>query len=209
MLRVRETFKPSLSERVYANNFTTSRRRCVKSREHPWVVGSRVLTPNKDELCALKIIEGDGPLSCPNRFTETSAARLMTEVRAVWEMIRPKAPSEELIEKSSLITCPPRGIENRSVWITARAELSSKEREGLVPRDRRVMLCLRGAIERRGEATLLFKPSIALGEECLERPRLKKIILKAALRSLRPHTFITDEVTARSLVPSAEPASRE
>ena len=39
--------------------------------------------------------------------------------------------------------------------------------------------------------------------------REKIDILKAALRSLRPHTFITDEVTARSLVPSAEPASRE
>ena len=39
--------------------------------------------------------------------------------------------------------------------------------------------------------------------------REKIDILKAALRSLRPHTFITDEVTARSLVPSAEPANRE
>ena len=39
--------------------------------------------------------------------------------------------------------------------------------------------------------------------------REKIDILKAALRSLRPHTFITDEVTARSLVPSAEPASRK
>ena len=39
--------------------------------------------------------------------------------------------------------------------------------------------------------------------------REKIDILKAALRSLRPHTFITDEVTARSLVSSAEPASRQ
>ena len=99
---------------------------------------------------------------------ERAAARLVTHVRAVGQVVRAVAAREELIEERRLVARASRRIEDRFVRCRD-LELLADEREGVVPIDRRVVRCALFAEHGLHEASLRVEPFVGARSEIFER----------------------------------------
>src|SRR5438105_1230039 len=139
LLRLLEAPESRLGERIDADDRRPIALGALQRREHPWMVRARILAGNKDRLRLIEVLERHRALADADRLHQRRAARLVTHVRAVGEIVGAKLPNEQLIEKGSLVRRAPRGIEDGFIGRVERFELGGDEREGVVPGDRLVV----------------------------------------------------------------------
>jgi hypothetical protein len=108
--------------------------------QHPGVVGTWVVADDEDRVAALEVVELDGPLADPDRLGQRQAARLVTHVRAIGEVVRAVLSGEELEEERRLVARLAGRVEDGFVRASQGAELGREQGEGVVPGDRLVAI---------------------------------------------------------------------
>ena len=176
-LRVPEADQPGLRQRVDGDDLRAAALRQLQRGEHPRVVGAGVLADDEDEVGLLDVVEGD---ACPCR--RRSCRRAPTPLDS-WHMFEqsgrlfvPKRPHEELVERTRpRCSCGPTCRRRRGRATPGRAARRGDQREGVVPRDRLVVVGARGPVHRLGEPALLAEPVLAalgqLGDRVLGEER--------------------------------------
>ena len=83
--------------------------------QHPRMVRARILANYENRVALIEVFEPDRALAKTDNLFHASAARLMTHVRAILQIVRPKLPREQLVQESSFITGPARSVKDRFV----------------------------------------------------------------------------------------------
>src|SRR6266403_2265802 len=83
-------------------------------------------------------------------------------MRAVRKIVSSKPAHEELVKKGSLIRSASGGVEFGLIWTLQRPKLASYQSEGLVPRDRHVMVGSSIIAHGLGETPLLLEPIVTV-----------------------------------------------
>ena len=89
--------------------------------QHARVVRARVLTEHEDRVAELEVGERDRALAFADRLAQPRAARLVTHVRAVGQVVRAELAREQLAQERGLVARAPGGVEHRLVAATPSA----------------------------------------------------------------------------------------
>src|SRR5689334_9339807 len=90
-------------QRVDMDQLATSTFRAFERRKHARMIRARILTDDEDRVGFVEIFERDSSLAHSDRFTQSRAARLVTHVRTIRQIVSAKLAHEQLIKKRSLV----------------------------------------------------------------------------------------------------------
>ena len=168
-LRVLEPDQRGLGQRVDRDDLGAVGFCPLQHREHPWVVGARVLPGDDDQVRVFEVPDAYRALADPDRFGQCGAGGLVAHVGAVRQVVGAKAADQQLIQESGLVAGAPGGVENRLVGAAQRAQLVGDQPKGVVPADRPIVLIPGSQRHRMGQAPLLGKPVLSLGRQVRDR----------------------------------------
>ena len=132
-LRVAESLQASFGKRVDADDLATAARGFLQRDQHARMVGARILTDHHNTVGGLKVFERDSAFAGPDRSHHANAARLVTHVGTVGEVVGAEHAHEQLIEECSFVTGAAGRIEERFVWGFQRFQFIGNHREGVCP----------------------------------------------------------------------------
>src|ERR1051325_11504796 len=90
-------------ERINMDQLAASSFRAFERRQHARMVRARILTNDKDRVRFVEVFERDSSLPDTNRFAQRRAARLVTHVRTIRQVVGAELTHKELIQKSRLV----------------------------------------------------------------------------------------------------------
>ena len=103
------------------------------------MIGARVLANDEDRVGLVEVFQLHAALADPESFVHRGAARFVTHVRAIRQIICAELASEELIKKGGFITRPPAGIKCGGIRGCQRIQLRCDQLKGRIPGDRLVV----------------------------------------------------------------------
>src|SRR3954462_1467307 len=133
ILGMLEACQPYLGQRVDADNGRSPTCGTLQSGKHPRMVCTRILPNNEDGVSQVEVFQFNRALANPYDFPECQARRLMAQVGAVGQIIRPELPHKQLIEECGFITGSARRVEDRLIGTAECVEFASDQRESIVP----------------------------------------------------------------------------
>ncbi|MCY1413405.1 hypothetical protein D9M71_288350 [compost metagenome] len=168
VLRMLEAFQATLLERVDTDHLGTALDRLAQGLKHARVVGARVLAPDENRIGVLEVIEGDGAFADPDALRQRDTTGLVAHVRAVREIVGAIGAHEQLVQIRRFIAGTARGIELGLIGAFQVQQVLGDQVKGALPADGLVAIT-GGVIDHRvGQATLVFKPIIALLKQCAD-----------------------------------------
>ena len=102
-------------------------------RQHARMIRAGILTDDEDRIGMIEVFERDRSLPDADRFAQRSAARLVTHVRAVRQIVGAKLSDEELIKKRGFVAGATGGVEDCLVRIVERIKFTGDQFERVVP----------------------------------------------------------------------------
>ena len=156
-----------------------------------WLVPGFCPTTKMSSACS-KSSSVTVPLPMPMVAPSADAARLVAHVRAVGQVVRAERPHEQLVEERGLVARAARRVEDGAVGRGEAVQLGGDEVEGVVPRDRLVVVGAGWAVHRLGEPALLAQPVVAalgqLGRPGARRrtPRSTRRVVASSATALAP-----------------------
>ena len=168
-LRVAERQQPGLRQRVDRDDGRAVALGPLQRRQHPGVVGARVLADDEDQLGGVDVVERHRALADADRPPEGHAARLVAHVRAVREVVGAERPHHQLVDERGLVARAPRRVEHGAVRRRQRGERRADAGDRGVPVDRHVVRRARRTVHRRRQAALLTEPVVGLAGERRDR----------------------------------------
>ena len=171
LLGMLEAHQPALAQRVHAHDVAAAARRLLERGQHARVVAAGVLADHEDQISLSEVRERDGALADADHLAEADAARLVTQVRAVGQVVRAVLAHEELVEERGLVARAARGVEDGLVGRGERAERLARALEGGSPRDGLEAVAAGAQAERLGQPALRLEPAVGLLAQLRHRPR--------------------------------------
>ena len=159
-LRVLEADQARLRQRVDGDDARAPLLRPLERREHPRVVGARVLADDDQQVGGLDVVERDRPLADADRLGEGDAARLVAHVRAVGQVVGAEPAGQQLVEERGLVARAARRVERGLVGRVERRQPVGDDADGLVPRHRFVAVGAGPLHHGDGEPALLAEPVV-------------------------------------------------
>ena len=151
------------------------------------MVGARVLADHEDRPGALDVLEAHGPLADADRLAEAFAARFVTQVRAVREVVGAELAREELPQEGRLVAGAAGGVEDRLVRRVELAQLGGDAREGRVPADRLEVRGARAAQDRLDQPALRLEPVVVVREQLANARAREQLAREPPARRLVRH----------------------
>jgi hypothetical protein len=102
-LRVAEVDQARLPQRVYRNDLGAASLGLLERRQHPRMIGPRILTGQDQQLGVVDIVQGNAGLTDPDGLCQRVAGRLVAHVGAVRQIVGAVCPYEQLIAERRLI----------------------------------------------------------------------------------------------------------
>src|SRR5258708_11309780 len=112
-LRMFEARQPSLRQRIDVHDFAAAPLCLHQRSQHARVIGSWILTNDKDRVSQIKVGQGNCAFAEPQGFLHSRAAGFVTHVRAVRQIVGAKLAHEQLIQEGGFVTGPARGVKDR------------------------------------------------------------------------------------------------
>src|SRR5262249_15872375 len=109
-------------------------------------------------------------LADADHLGEARPARLVTQVRAVRQVVRAILAREELIEEGSLVAGAAGRVEHGLVGRAERGERRAGGLEGAAPRDRPGVVAARAQPHRLDQPALRVEPAVGLAAQLRGRP---------------------------------------
>jgi len=166
---MREPDEPGLGERVDRDDAGAAPRALAQRGQHAGMVGARVLTDHQHQIGQVEVVDADGALANTDRLAEGDPARLVTQVRAVREVVGAEPAPDELVQKRRLVRGPARGVE-RGAGRASLAQRVGPQRDRVGPRDRPVVTIAGAQHHRLGDAAELAQLVLAERAQVVDRP---------------------------------------
>lgn len=165
VLRMLETLKPTLFQRVDAHHLRATLYRFTQRLQHARVVGAGVLAEDENGVGVFEIFKGHGAFAHTDTLRQCNAAGLVAHVRAVREVVGPVGAHKQLIQVRRFVARTTRGIELGHVRAGQVLQVLGDQRKRAVPTDGFVTVGFCVVSHRLGQTALIFKPVIALFQQ--------------------------------------------
>ncbi len=109
-IRINDTHQPRFGQGIDGNDFRAVLFRVLQAGKHARMIRSRILAENENAIALLEILQRHAAFADADRFVERCAARFVTHVRAIRQVVRPELAREKLIQKRGFVARAPAGI---------------------------------------------------------------------------------------------------
>jgi hypothetical protein len=189
LLGMLEAHEPALAQRIDADDAAAAPRSGGERGEHARVIAAGVLADHEDQVGLLEVGEAHRALADADHLAEPGAARLVTQVRAVGQVVGAVLAHEELVEERGLVARAARGVEDGFVRRAERAQRFADALEREVPRDRHEAVRPGSADHRLGEPAVRFELAVRQAPQRRQGVREEDLAPDALLRRLVGHGF--------------------
>ena len=185
VLRMGEAEQAGFLQRIHRDHPRPTGDRFLKGRQHPRMIRPGILADAEDDIRFQEIVQRHGALAHPDGFLQGQAARLVTHVRAVRQVVGAESAHEHLPQEGGLVARAAGSVEERLVRGIQFTQFIRHDRERFVPGDRFVMRRALAQQQRLGEAALEIVPGIAFGHQLGDGMRGEEIAADGPAHRLR------------------------
>ena len=89
-----EARRAGFRQRIDVHNFAAAALRVLQCRQHARMIRAGILTDNKNRIAQIEVFQRHCSLAEPQRLFHAGAARLMTHIRAVRQIVRAELSHE-------------------------------------------------------------------------------------------------------------------
>ncbi len=115
LLRIAIAPQAGLVERVDADDRRAAPMRLLQRRQHARMIRARILPEDEDGIRAVEVLETDGALAAAEHLAHRHAARFVTQVRRIRQVVGAEFTREQLIQERGLVAAATRSVEDRLV----------------------------------------------------------------------------------------------
>ncbi len=186
-LRIGETLQSALAQGVEGDDLRAAIGGVTQAVQHARVVGARVLTKDENRVRVIEIIQTDSAFAHADAALQAAAARFVTHIGAVGEVVGADHAAKQLIEPGGFVAGAPGGVELHLIGVIHRVNMLGDQRESVVPADRLVMVGQAVIAQRFGQAALIFQKIVALRIEFAHAVGGEKLGVDKAARRFPGH----------------------
>ena len=174
-LRMFEARQSGFGKGIDVHNFAAASFGVEKRSQHARMIRPGILPDDKDRVGEVKVFKRYRPLAKTEGFLHSGAARFMTHVRAVRQIVRAKLSHKKLIKKCGLVAGASRSVEDRFIGRGQPIQFTRDQFKRVLPVNGFVIIAAFAQDHRMSDASLCVEPLIRLVRQFRHAPLLEKL----------------------------------